>query len=41
MASSSTTHSFLESIFTILIINLTLLWVTQNIISLCKLFELK
>jgi hypothetical protein len=38
---SSTAHSFLKGIFTILIINLTFLWVAQNLIGLCELLELK
>nr|GME18503.1 hypothetical protein Iba_scaffold20689CG0010 [Ipomoea batatas] len=38
---TSTAHSFLKSIFTILIIYFPLLSVTQNFISLSKLLELK
>ncbi|MFS7957458.1 hypothetical protein Hanom_Chr07g00666611 [Helianthus anomalus] len=41
MTTASTTHSFLQGILTVLIIYLTLLWVTQYLICLGKLFKLK
>ncbi|MFS7957468.1 hypothetical protein Hanom_Chr07g00666721 [Helianthus anomalus] len=40
MTTASTAHSFLQGILTVLIINLTLLWVTQYLICLGKLFKL-
>lgn len=41
MGASATTHSFLECILTVLIIYLTLLRITQNLISLSQLFKLQ
>lgn len=41
MGASATTQSFLECILTILIIYLTLLGITQNLISLSQLFKLQ